>query len=170
MKLTLKTPVIAAVTAAMLGLSGGVWADGGGRHHGGYGYYGKHGNQHYNRYEPRRHYYRSHGHGHDDDSDELFIGLLMGGLVGYAIGGAQQPNVQRYEAYPPASAAPPVAYPPQVVYPAPQAGYNGNDTCLQEREYQTQVMIGGKQVEAYGTACLQPDGSWRRGPAQAAAY
>lgn len=168
MKLWLKTPVIAAVTAAMLGLSGAVWADGG-RHHDGYGRYDKHQYKHYKQYnrhyEPRRHY-RSHRH---NDSDELFIGLLMGGLVGYAIGGAQQADVQRYEAYPP-SAPPPVAYPPQVVYPAPQTGYDGNHTCLQEREYQTQVMIGGRQVDAYGTACLQPDGSWRRGPAQVAAY
>jgi surface antigen len=25
-------------------------------------------------------------------------------------------------------------------------------------------------VDAYGTACLQPDGSWRRGPAQLVSY
>ncbi|MCG8696401.1 MAG: hypothetical protein MI806_34710 [Minwuiales bacterium] len=50
-----------------------------------------------------------------------------------------------------------------VTRPAPQA-----DTCLQEREYQTTVTVGGQQVDGYGTACLQPDGSWRRGPARAA--
>jgi surface antigen len=27
------------------------------------------------------------------------------------------------------------------------------------------VMVGGKAADAYGTACLQPDGSWYRGPA-----
>lgn len=39
--------------------------------------------------------------------------------------------------------------------------------CLQKREYQTTITVGGKQVNGYGTACLQPDGSWRRGPARA---
>lgn len=28
------------------------------------------------------------------------------------------------------------------------------------REYQTVGMIGGRQQNLYGTACLQPDGSW----------
>ncbi len=29
------------------------------------------------------------------------------------------------------------------------------------REVQTTVTIGGKPQQAYGTACRQPDGSWR---------
>ena len=29
------------------------------------------------------------------------------------------------------------------------------------REYQTDVDIGGKKERGYGTACRQPDGSWR---------
>lgn len=29
------------------------------------------------------------------------------------------------------------------------------------REYTRTVTIGGKITEAYGTACLQPDGSWK---------
>jgi hypothetical protein len=29
------------------------------------------------------------------------------------------------------------------------------------REYQQTVTIGGKQEQAYGTACRQPDGSWQ---------
>jgi hypothetical protein len=33
--------------------------------------------------------------------------------------------------------------------------------CLQQREYQTRIVIGGKEVPAYGTACLQADGSWQ---------
>jgi len=39
-------------------------------------------------------------------------------------------------------------------------------SCLQEREYQTTVIVNGDEVDAYGTACLQPDGSWMRGPAR----
>jgi len=33
--------------------------------------------------------------------------------------------------------------------------------CLQVREYQTQIVVGGRTVPAYGDACLQPDGSWK---------
>jgi len=29
------------------------------------------------------------------------------------------------------------------------------------REYQQTVVIGGREQQAYGTACRQPDGSWR---------
>ncbi len=29
------------------------------------------------------------------------------------------------------------------------------------REYQTTVTVGGKTEQAYGTACRQPDGSWK---------
>ena len=36
--------------------------------------------------------------------------------------------------------------------------------CLAIREYQTRIVVGGREVEAYGDACLQPDGSWRTGP------
>ncbi len=32
------------------------------------------------------------------------------------------------------------------------------------REYQARIVVGGREVEAYGDACLQPDGSWRTGP------
>ena len=35
--------------------------------------------------------------------------------------------------------------------------------CRMIREYQTTITIGGKEVPAYGDACLQPDGSWRLG-------
>jgi hypothetical protein len=34
-------------------------------------------------------------------------------------------------------------------------------SCLQVREYQTEIVVGGKTVPAYGDACLQPDGSWQ---------
>ncbi len=32
---------------------------------------------------------------------------------------------------------------------------------LQCREYQHSITVGGKTEEAYGSACLQPDGSWK---------
>ena len=40
---------------------------------------------------------------------------------------------------------------------------DGTNTATGEycREYQTTVTVGGKTESAYGTACRQPDGSWR---------
>ena len=65
-------------------------------------------------------------------------------------------------------APPPVVYaPPPVVYapapapaayaPAPAAA-PATQTC---REYQSTIQVNGQPQQSYGTACLQPDGSWR---------
>jgi hypothetical protein len=73
---------------------------------------------------------------------------------------------------------PPVYYPPppQVVYvpapaPAPVVTPMVNATPTSEpyrtadgqycREYTTATHVGGVLQSSYGTACLQPDGSWR---------
>jgi hypothetical protein len=69
-------------------------------------------------------------------------------------------------AYPPPPgvvyAPPPAVYgAPSTVYAPPGAGSGpvaGGLTC---REYQATATVGGRPQESYGTACLQPDGSWR---------
>ncbi len=38
---------------------------------------------------------------------------------------------------------------------------NANAKQVHCREYQTKVLVGGKKENAYGTACLKPDGSWQ---------
>ena len=162
--------VAATVVATGLATAGGAWADGG-RHHGGYGHqkhehrgHYKHRSIHkgYHRGYPRSYKHRSHN---GDDDENLLIGLVVGGLVGYAIGKHQQTYDYGTNSLPPASSR------SQEYYPVPQSSYSpGNATCLQEREYQTTVIVGGKEVDAYGTACLQPDGSWRREPAQLVSY
>lgn len=71
-------------------------------------------------------------------------------------------------------APPPVVYaPPPVVYAAPPTAYVAPPTAYvtppasaaapgQEcREYQTQTMIDGRPQPSHGTACRQPDGTWR---------
>lgn len=68
---------------------------------------------------------------------------------------------------PPLYYGPPVYYPPPVVYtqPAPIVAQPASPPYLRNgqtcREYRTTVVIGGVQRPSYGTACLQPDGSWR---------
>jgi hypothetical protein len=58
-----------------------------------------------------------------------------------------------------------IASPPvierQVVYQQPVINTSASDDgyC---REYQTRVKIGNTYKQAYGTACLQPDGTWQR--------
>jgi surface antigen len=53
----------------------------------------------------------------------------------------------------------------------PDSGNSGTVTPVRDgrntqtgaycREYQTTVTVGGRQEEAYGTACQQTDGSWK---------
>ena len=42
----------------------------------------------------------------------------------------------------------------------PQPAYQSN-TGQYCREYQQTVQVGGERQQAYGTACRQPDGSWK---------
>lgn len=161
-------PTTRRLIAAIIGLgimgSGSAMAGGDRYGYDRYKYRGHHERQHHDHYYP---YKKKKNHHHDDDDEKLLIGLLMGGVVGYAISQSRQsPAYERPYYYPPVDAAPQPA-------PVPQGGYNGAygpSSCLQEREYQTKVIVGGKEVDAYGTACLQPDGSWRRGPAQLVSY
>ena len=57
--------------------------------------------------------------------------------------------------------APQPAPPPAPAQAAPTAYRPADASCLQVREYQTEIVVGGKSVPAYGSACLQPDGSWK---------
>ena len=76
---------------------------------------------------------------------------------------------------PPVVYAPPPAYyypPPPVVYAPPPAYYTQPPAYAapaaaaappgqQCREYQSTAMINGQPQQTVGTACLQPDGTWR---------
>jgi hypothetical protein len=52
----------------------------------------------------------------------------------------------------------PVQPAPVVVIPAASAAQTAQPYC---REYQTTTMVGGELKPSYGTACQQPDGSWK---------
>jgi hypothetical protein len=104
------TSILAAAMVMILAAPGGAWAGGGrydrGGHDCGYqqqGHYRNHYNNHYNNryqggnyYRGGRYYYpyncgyksckknNSHHH-HNNDNDELWIGLLGGGIVGYTL-------------------------------------------------------------------------------------
>ena len=58
----------------------------------------------------------------------------------------------------------PVYAPPPVVYQTPPQTLPGGPLAVAQpqcREYQSTAVVNGQQVQSYGTACLQPDGSWR---------
>ena len=48
--------------------------------------------------------------------------------------------------------------------PEPVTTPSSEISCLEEREYQTKLTIDGQEVDAHGTACKLPDGSWRLNP------
>ncbi|HSE76532.1 MAG TPA: RT0821/Lpp0805 family surface protein [Alphaproteobacteria bacterium] len=58
----------------------------------------------------------------------------------------------------------------RIVWSNPETGHSGTVTPTRQgndnsghvcREYQTTVTVDGKTERAYGTACRQPDGSWK---------
>ena len=108
---------------------------------------------------------------------DVGIGCCGGGYGYYPPGWGYYGYPGYYQPY--YVAPPPVVYvPPSAYYPAPapvtyaapvqssipadqtSATYTNESgqTC---REYQTTAIVGGVSQPTYGTACLQPDGSWR---------
>jgi hypothetical protein len=97
------------------------------------------------------------------------VGIGIGiPLFGPAYAPAYYPPIY----YPaPYAYAPPAYYVPQPAgYIQQPAGYIQQPTAApapaaatgsQCREYQTTTVIGGQPQPAVGTACLQPDGTWR---------
>ncbi len=101
-------------------------------------------------------------------------------VVGLGFGFPLFPAPYYYYPPPPVYYAPPPVYytappayytaPPAAAYPAPatapvaadQAGPSFTNSAGQTcREYRTTVQINGQPAQSYGTACLQPDGTWR---------
>jgi len=127
-----------------------------------YKHHRKHHSKHHYKHHRKHHYSRRHYNNHyykdDDDHEKLLIGLVVGGLIGYALN-ENRHNESYYDN----------SYQRSPTYPAEPVRHTSG-TCLQEREYQTTVIVGGREVDAYGTACLQPDGSWKRSPARLASY
>lgn len=112
-----------------------------------------------------------------DRADRAYVG----GGRSYYYSGYAEPAVSYY-GYQQTYVAPPAPPPARVVYVQPEPevveyrpmptgvitqGYVGGDTGGRSsssgycREYTQQVRIGNRVQESYGTACLQPDGSWQ---------
>lgn len=97
------------------------------------------------------------------------VGTLIGALVGRDIGRSLDTADRAYAT---GSFGHAMEYAPTcstITWNNPRSGSSGAVTPTQTyepepgrycREFQQQVVIGGKIQDAYGTACRQPDGSW----------
>ncbi len=98
------------------------------------------------------------------------VGTLLGALVGSEVGRSLDKADLNYanQANQRAQTAP-IGQPIQ--WNNPQSGNYGTITPVRDgtdtqsgaycREFQQRVTIGGKTESAYGTACRQPDGTWK---------
>ncbi|HUD50033.1 hypothetical protein, partial [Parvibaculum sp.] len=88
------------------------------------------------------------------------IGALIGGSIGRMIDMSDQACIGQVLEYAPSNQ--PVYWEDSgaqyQVVPLRTYEADGGRYC---REYQTYVYIGGREEQAYGTACRQPDGSWQ---------
>lgn len=93
-------------------------------------------------------------------------GILVGGLIGNLLD--ERDKKLAAEAAQKALETAPTGRP--VAWNNPDNGHSGTVTVVKTyqsssnaycREYQQTVTIDGKQEKAYGTACRQPDGSWK---------
>jgi surface antigen len=99
------------------------------------------------------------------------MGVAVGGLVGNSIGHTMDEENSRSVGSGTATSTSiysdpsPIAYnsyaPNYVAPPTPPPIYVNQQSGAYCREYSQEIRIDGQIQESYGTACLQPDGSWR---------
>lgn len=97
------------------------------------------------------------------------VGTLIGAMIGRDVGRSMDAVDRAYAA---GSFGHAMEYAPTcstITWDNPRSGSSGTVTPTHTyepepgrycREFQQQVVIGGKIQDAYGTACRQPDGSW----------
>lgn len=98
------------------------------------------------------------------------LGVAAGGLLGNHIGRSldRADQAYLYQASERAQSAP---IGETITWNNPQSGNYGSVTPTREgyqpstgafcREYQQEIVVGGKRQQGYGQACRQPDGSWK---------
>jgi surface antigen len=96
-------------------------------------------------------------------------GVLLGGLLGNQVGKSldNADRLQMQQAQQTAYAAP---VGQSITWNNPQSGHSGTITPVRDgrdqagnycREFQQTITVGGQPQQGYGTACRQPDGSWK---------
>jgi surface antigen len=97
----------------------------------------------------------------------VLLGALLGSTAGKSLDRADRTYAERttHNALETGRSGQPVAW------TNPDTGHSGTiipqpssyqaNTGQPCREYQQTIIVGGQQQQAYGTACRQPDGSWK---------
>jgi len=97
------------------------------------------------------------------------IGTLLGAFVGSEIGKSLD-DTDRLKAQAAAQQAYAAPIGQQVNWNNPNSGNRGTITTTRDgytnsgsycREYQQTIIVGGRSERAMGTACQQPDGTWK---------
>jgi surface antigen len=96
-------------------------------------------------------------------------GVLLGGLLGNQVGRsldrADRMAIERAQQ---SAYTAPVGQ--QITWSNPQSGHSGTITPMRDgrdaagnqcREFQQTINVGGQPQQGYGTACRQPDGTWK---------
>jgi surface antigen len=95
---------------------------------------------------------------------------ILGGLIGGAIGDRMDAADKRQAQAATSKALETAPSGTTTQWKNPDSGHSGSVTPIRTyqtgngqycREYRQTVMIGAEQQEAHGTACRQPDGSWK---------
>jgi surface antigen len=100
----------------------------------------------------------------------IAAGVILGGLVGGAIGDRMDAADRREAEKAARRALESNPSGTSTTWRNPDSGHSGSITPTRTyqsaggqycREYQQTVVIGGETHKAFGTACRQPDGSWK---------
>lgn len=111
-----------------------------------------------------------HGrHGGGGSATGAVIGAIGGAMVGNAIG-RNMDQVDRMKARDAQQRAYAAPLNEPIIWNNPNTGNSGRVTPIRDgrrasgqycREFQTEITISGRREDAHGTACQQPDGSWK---------
>ncbi|MDH3602924.1 MAG: RT0821/Lpp0805 family surface protein [Candidatus Tectomicrobia bacterium] len=100
----------------------------------------------------------------------IAAGAILGGLLGSAVGDRLDAADRQYASQTAYRALETAPSGTSLPWRNPDSGHSGRVTPTRTyqtargtycREYQQTVMVGGRSQQAYGTACRQPDGSWK---------
>jgi surface antigen len=101
----------------------------------------------------------------------IAAGVLLGGLLGGAVGSYMDDQDKRTAALRTQETLERTPSGQTTTWQNPDTGHSGTVTPMRTyedtstgqycREFEQTVMIEGQQQKSYGTACRQPDGSWR---------
>ena len=114
----------------------------------------------------RPHGHAYHGYGHYQTNEDAWKFLAFTAITLKILDNINEQAQREHEAAQAAAATAPVGE--KIVWnTSDSSGYvvttkeGTGSSGLQCREFQQSITVGGKTEQAYGIACLQPDGSWK---------